>query len=207
MKKVFVFVLSSLLIFSCSDGESDLVVPNETSSQITSAINGSLKCVNGNPIASVAVTFIDEAGNVSETTTDDQGNFSVSSLESGTYAIQFDNSQLYDYSFDEYQELITDLRKIILGEREHTTADQIAYHLINLEDGLTTFDQVLFERLRDGKDQLEDAYPWRYITQEELDQDVVTISNVVHITIEDNQTSSIDIIGFFVGDPTGSTCN
>ncbi len=213
-------IFSLLLITACTEDcchDGSIISPdeiqevidlNEDSSDLfSSTISGNISCVNNNPLMNVRADLVDSSGNVFTLSTNDQGFFVEKTLLAGPYTLRFTDPPLYEYSQQEYDSLINDLNDIILGEREATTSDMIAYHMVNLEDGLTTLDRIFFEKLQNGENQIADFSPWRYVTREDYNLGIINLLSEIPVTVMSNQELRIDVIRIYVGDPMGVICN
>lgn len=199
MKNFLTVLAISLLIFSCnknSDIDQNLVN--------TATLDGTLLCLNNNPLVGILITITDSNGVTQSSTTDASGHYSFNNLSEVDYTMSFVDPANYTYSQSEYAAIYQDLQDVVLAVRTKTNIDHIAYNLINYDDGLTTYDVLLFNKLSTGDILMSEIdFPWRYIFTSELDSNA-SITNQLVFTY--TQDLDLDISAMFVGDNSGITC-
>jgi hypothetical protein len=217
--KLTIYIISAFfLIPSCTKDccyDGNLTTPDEvldavgsnelTDTIFSAAISGTINSVNGKPIKNITIILTDTLGRDFKFITDNEGKFERTKLLSGKYNLRFENLSLYKYSFDEYNTIIDDMTDIIIGAKIATKAEKIAYHIVNFDDGITTWDSFHFTRFRDGQDDLINHQPWRLISRSDYDNNNLKIQDNIEINVKENENFLSDILLIYVGDPTGYT--
>lgn len=202
MKNLYFTLAFILLLSACNQNTENPIIDEDPI--ITTNLSGKLQCLNGTPLGQLEITLSGLSGNNYTTSTDANGNYLFENIEEDNYTINFEDLTVYDYSSLEFNAIYSDLEDIVLNVREKTNIDHIAYNLINYEEGLTTYDMVLFDRLNNGDDLVEEIeMPWRYILTSELETNPA-ITN--QLSVEVTASVELDITAIQFGDITGFTC-
>lgn len=172
----------------------------------TSNLIGNINCLDNKPMTGLTVSIKDDYGYEFKLESDALGNFNLPYIQKGQYILKFSNSNLPIYNSDDLDAIILRLNDIILGSSAATNIDYLAYNLIDYKNGLTTYDLLLFRKLRNNDlaiDQIK--FPWRYAFTDSLNHTQV-ISDSLIINLETAQKLSIHITPIFFGDPYGQFC-
>lgn len=196
MKNVL-FIFMMIGIFSCDRQEE---------STITTSLTGQLKCINDNPLEGITVDAIDDNGTVVSTTTDASGEFTFTDLIPGNYNIHARTANYYVYTDAEYDAIIADIWSIILGPKNPAKQDLIAYHMIDFHNRISTYDKVLFQKLKEQQYSIAEFMPWRLIHRNDFDNGNLSAVDTIPVIVQENILNTVDILAFYVGDPQGHRC-
>lgn len=201
MKNILAAFTFSLFLISCSDNSD--IIPEEDPLAVT-ALTGKLQCADNSPLANVTITIEDSNGLTFSTTTDGSGSYSFDNILEDDYLMSFVDPSFFNYSEQQFDDVAADMEDIIYGVTGKTNLDHIAYNIVNYEDGITTLDLVLLNKLKSGDLSMNEVdFPWRYVKT----SDINTNSAITNV-IEFNYTSDLvfDVTAIFVGDVSGLAC-
>ena len=203
MKNVLL-IFMMIGFFSCAKEDAEV---------LTTSLSGTLKCINDNPLEGMTVDATDENGTVTSTITDATGEFTFAGLNAGNYKIHARTDTYYEYTGAEYDSIIADIRSMLLGPKNPRKQDLIAYHMINFEQKITSYDRVLFEKIKSQEISLNgqpylltDYMPWRLIKIEDFDSGNIYAEDNITTTVIENATNTVEILAFYIGDPDGNRC-
>lgn len=211
MKNYAFFLFVSLFLFACSKENEHLEKTNnmiaESRMETTGSMGGELANLK-RPLSGIGITLIDGANNVFTTTTAFDGTWTFSSLPPGDYTLNFEDGNLYEYNNAEYQTIIAEIDQLISSPQNINPEDVMAYHKENSSFSITSTDKDQFVRLLQGLDKIEDVnLPWRYITQADLQAKNYSETTTLNVTITANQNLDLDVVGIYIGDPSGDKSN
>jgi hypothetical protein len=196
--KVYLFLILVMIgLFSCAKQEE---------SAITTSLSGELKCINDNALEGITVDAINDAGTVVSTVTNASGQFTFPDLAAGNYKIHAKTANYYVYTDAEYDAIIADMWSMILGSKVITKQDLIAYHMIDFHNKLSTYDKLLFQKLKEQEYSIAEFIPWRIIHRDDFDNNTLYAVDTIPVTVVENLVNSLDILAFYVGDPQGNRC-
>ena len=184
-------------MFSCA---------KEDASEFTTSLSGTLKCINDNPLEGVTVDATDENGTVTSTITDATGQFTFTGLNAGNYKIHARTANYYVYTDAEYDAILADVWSIVLGHKIATKQDLIAYHMVAFENKITSYDAVLFQKMKDGQNTVIDFMPWRLIKMADFESGNIYAEDNISVQVEENMDTNVEILAFYIGDPAGNRC-
>lgn len=196
MKNVLL-IFMMIGFFSCAKQEE---------SNTTTSLSGELKCINDNALEGITVDAINDAGSVVSTVTNAVGEFTFPDLVTGNYKIHVRTANYYVYTNAEYDAIIADLWSIILGSKNSSKQDLIAYHMIDFENKLSTYDKVLFQKLKEQDYSIAEFMPWRIIQRTEFDSGNLSAVDTIPVIVQENIANTVDILAIYVGDPQGTRC-
>ncbi|HMU04492.1 MAG TPA: carboxypeptidase-like regulatory domain-containing protein [Saprospiraceae bacterium] len=196
MKNVLLLLLM-IGMFSCA---------KEDASVLTTSLSGSLKCINENPLEGMTVDATDENGTVTSTITNATGEFTFAGLNPGNYKIHARTDNYYVYTDAEYDTIIADVWALILGQKNPRKQDLIAYHMIDFDNKITTYDKLLFQKMKDQEYTVIDYMPWRLIKMDDFESGNIYAEDNITTTVVENVETNVEILAFYIGDPDGNRC-
>ncbi|HMR89132.1 MAG TPA: carboxypeptidase-like regulatory domain-containing protein [Saprospiraceae bacterium] len=196
MKNVLLLLLM-IGMFSCA---------KEDASVLTTSLSGTLKCINDNPLEGMTVDATDENGTVTSTITNATGEFTFAGLNPGNYKIHARTDNYYVYTDAEYDTIIADVWALILGQKNPRKQDLIAYHMIDFDNKITTYDKLLFQKMKDQEYTVIDYMPWRLIKMDDFESGNIYAEDNITTTVVENVETNVEILAFYIGDPDGNRC-
>jgi hypothetical protein len=170
-------------------------------------IPGNVHCIGGFNLEGVNVTATDSQGSQTNIITDQNGNFNFPSLTPGIYTLKFQYDNLYNYDTTQLNTIMENMTNIIHGVTVATTAELIAYDVLNT-GVLSTLDIVAFIKLKDQTQTVNDiVLPWRFIKTADLEDDQPFISDEMTVDLTAQDVNSLDITAIYFGDPFGEFCD
>ncbi len=95
---------------------------------------------------------------------------------------------------------------IILGPKNPSKQDLIAYHMIDFENKLSTYDRFFFEKLKAQDYSIAEFMPWRIIQKPDFDSGNLSAVDTIPVVVQENIANTVDILAIYVGDPLGNRC-
>lgn len=126
-------------------------------------------------------------------------------MDAGDYLIHARTNSYHVYTDAEYDVIIADLWDIVLKERNATNQDLIAYHMIDFDNKLTSYNVVLFTKLKQQQKSVTEFMPWRLINHNDFDNNNIEIKDSLDIIVKDNEDLNFEILLIYLGDPAGIT--
>ncbi len=220
MNKLLHLLALALLVVSCTnncceDGTTidqdeaiTIINNNDLNDPLFSArIEGEMVCSESDYIAQTNLAATNEFGFAFETQMSTDGSFALGTLFAGQYTLRFDNPILPTYTTEEYETIIARINEIVLGMDTATDIEELAFNVVNFEDGITSFDMLIFMKLKDGEMTVDEIpFPWRFIIEDSIGT-TTEISDSLSIVLAEEAVLDLLVRPIYIGDNQGKFCN